>query len=1269
MVAGPQYKWWKRRRVGGMLSAGALCLLLGSLWGSTALAEEDQDPQEGQEVQEVQEGPEEAPEVPDDEWMEEEGEEPDAPSQLDGPTLPTRDLEAPEDADPEFEAQLEAYREAVDRYSEAIEQYQQAIENLVQTEFDRRMAEIDERYDPRIFQAQEVEREQREEAIASLEAFLEDYPNDPQLTPDAIFRLAILFDQQEEDQYETAQDEYFDALDEWEEEREGDRPQAPQRSYAESQPLFESLIEDWPEYRGLDLAYYFLAHIEWEQEAWEASRDYAAALIEENPESDFVSHAWLMIGEYYFENAEKDGPDQIRDNLMLALDAFEEAGSARGREQLTDANYVRVIYSWAWAHYRLENYPEAIDIFRDVVLLIDELAAETGEERELLREDALAHLAEILAMEDWDLAAVDIERDTVMNRVEEYLNEGDDFEHDVLVMLGEELMDYRRYEEAIEVYEYVLELDPLHPDNPEIHAQVVASLHRSFRDEEAFEVRRQMIDYYGEGSAWHEHQHRQGNEAALRAMDQMVRDYLLMAATWFHEQAQTTRNEALVSQDSALLENAQEQYRTASGAYREFLEHYPNDPEIYQWNFYFAETLFYSEQYREAFDQYKVVRELDIPDNPFQETSAYNAVQALEFLIREEVERGNLSPRALGGADLEAARDEADEAGEEREIDEDAILEQVEVEGIPIPELVREYVTNIDRYVVLGLENEQDPYLHAKFAFQAAKVFHDFEHYDESRTRFEWVVDNFSDHEVAFLAGSLILESYRRENDFEGLTEWAERLEGVIEGEQAEAVRAEIREFRMVGMFRAAEEMMEEERYEEAAREFHRLAREAPDHALAPRALNNAAGVSELINDYDQAISYYEELFTEYPEDPLSQRAVYRVAVNSEWLFDFDRSVRHYELFYNQFEGPTPEELEALGFDIEENREEALLQSAQMNEYLQRYERSAEAYEEYAETYSEGEYYAETLWLAAQTWEKAGRQGERDRLYDRFEDEFGEDPDYVARIFRIKLTHAREHEEADRQAQADSQYEAILELYADWHEDREEPLPGDAEIREAAAESRFMLAERKFEEWDSIRIEGTLQQQQNRLQDRLDGIDEVQSSYREVIDFGNLDWNLAAYFRIGNMLHRMADALFDVPNPFDEGTDEYWVYQDTLDDLAFPLEDNAVQRYEQVIAMARQHEIVNEWTQRALEEIHEYEPSDYPFYVEEQRPYEIAMDRAVPLLSYGAYQRRLERRDWRDQQEGMDTIEPEIDEEVDDPEEFDDDFEEMEDLDIDDEAM
>lgn len=1211
-----------------VLVAG-LCISV-SAYGEEPDADSEQQPEQVDDDRDPVDGPE----VPDDEFME--GEEEEDADEDDESLLPTADIEAPRDADPEFEEHLEGYRAAYERYSEAIEDYQRELQHLVETEFERRMAEIDEAFDPRIREAQVVERHRRGEAIESLEEFIAEYPGDPEFTPDALAQLGVLYDQREQDEYEQAQEEYF----EHRQQNPDEHIDAPLRSYDDSREVFEELIGQWPDYPGIDLAYYYMTHMEWDLHNWEEAREMAGELIRQRPDSEFVPHAWLIVGEYYFDQADKDGPEHIRDNLQLALEAFEEAGSEAGRQYLSDDNYVRVVYSWAWSHYRLENYPEAIGVFRDAVELIDELAELTGVGRELLREDALAHLADILAMEDWELDGVADERDTVQRRVEQYLSEGDDYEREVLVLLGEQLLEFLREDEAIWVFQRVLDLHPLHPENPEVHAQIIAALHRDYREEEAFAVRREMIDYYGEGSSWHEHQQRMGNEGAIREAENLVRDYLLMAATWYHEQAQTQRNEAMVSQDPALLALTEEKYALAADAYEEFIRNYPNDREIFQWTFYYAETLYYAGDYEAALEQYQVVRELDIADNPFQEVSAFNAVQALEFLMREEVEAGNLTPVALGGADMEEAREAADSVEQERDIDEDEILEQADVEGMPVPSMVEDYVTAMDRYVVLGLENEDDDYLDAKLAFQAAKVFHDFRHFDESRERFAWVVENYSEHEVAYLAGSLILESFRQENDFQSLTEWAEKLEGVITGEQAEAVRAEVREYRLVGMFQAGEQALEEDDPRAAAEQFAQLAREDPDHELAPRSLNNAASVYEMIGDYDKAIEHYEELFRDYPDHPLSTRAVYRVAVNSEWLFDYDRSLRHYQLFYEEFEGPTPEVLEELDFDIEQRRQEALLYTAQISEYLQRYDDAARTFEDYFGQYPEADEAAETLWAASEMWEKAGRTDDKLRVLEEYIDEYGDQHDHGQRLIEARAKMAEVHERRGRRGATDRERERIVETVDEWIEEGDLP-EGDAAIRAHAAESRFMLVERELEEWEQITIEGTLQQQERRLEEKVEGTEELIDKYEEVFEYGNLDWNLAANFRMGDLLHQMAEALFDVPIPFEEGTEEYWVYQDTLDSIAFPLEDRAVERYEETIERARENEIVNEWTERTLQALQEYAPAEYPYFEDERRPRRDTIDLGIPLLSQEEYERRMERRE-TELDEQLDAVDTDV---------------------------
>ena len=1146
---------------------------------------------------------------------------------LEGPRIPRADLVAPESADPEFEEELTGYRDAFERYAAAIQEYQDTMENLVRTEFEVRMAEINARFDPRIRMALTVEEERRGEAIATLESYLADYSSDPENTPDALFRLALLYDQQEDSDYGHATREYFEAINRIDDP--GQWPEAPVRSYAQSQEMFTRLITEWPEYRAIDLAYYFMAHIEWEQGNSDRARDLAAELIRRVPESEFVPHAWLMIGEYHFEAAEGERPEEIRESLLLALDAFKRAASEEGKESLTDANYIRAIYSWAWSEYRLENYPGAIEIFKDVIEVLDEAAARTGQRRDALRDDSIGHLAEILAIEEWDLSGVSYEEDRVIARIERHLSSGANYEREVLVRLAEELFNFLRFEETIEVYEYVLASDPLHPDNPELHSRVVVALHRDFRDEEAFAVRRQMMEYYGHQSGWYAHQQRRGNEAAIRRADNLVRDNLLMAATWYHEQAQSSRNEALVRRDPALVAVAEEQYAIAAGAYREFLRQFPNDGEIYQWNFYYAETLYYSAQYEEAFEQYQVVRELDIPENPFQEGSAFNAITALEFVMRDRVQAGELTPRALAGLDLEGSREEAEQLVETRDLEDERALQAVVVEGELIPPLVMDYITAMDRYVVLQLENERDRFLGAKFAFQAARVYYDFRHNDEARRRFAWIVESYPDHEVAYLAGSMILESFRQENDYASLAEWAERLGDVIQGEQAEAIRAEVQEYRLIALFRAAEELYNAEEYEGAAEEFLRIYRDAPDHRLAARALNNAAVAYETIGRYGDASDQYEELARQFPDNEFTPRAIYRVAVNAEWLFDYEKAIRHYQLFYDQFRGPTPESLQAMGFDIEASREDALLNVAQFREYLQRYREAAQGYESFHSTYRENEFAANALWAAAEAWEKAGDEAAMIRVIREYISTYGDAPAHAERAMQGRMRLARIYDGRGDQRRRNGEYQEILSTFASWEEAEQAPARFNS-MRAIAAEVKFLEVEEEFAVWDAIRIRGTLAQQQRLLREKIEGVERLSGRYQEVLPYRNLDWNLAVYFRLGNLLHRLAEELYEVPVPFEEGSDEYWEYRDVLDEIAFPLEDAAIERYEEAYQRARDNEIVNEWTRRTLEELHGFQPANYRLYREERRPRAKVMEGGIPLLSQEAYEERMLREDWRD---------------------------------------
>ncbi|CAN0586926.1 unnamed protein product, partial [Laminaria digitata] len=123
----------------------------------------------------------------------------------------------------------------------------------------------------------------------------------------------------------------------------------------------------------------------------------------------------------------------------------------------------------------------------------------------------------------------------------------------------------------------------------------------------------------------------------------------------------------------------------------------------------------------------------------------------------------------------------------------------------------------------------------------------------------------------------------------------------------------------------------------------------------------------------------------------------------------------------------------------------------------------------------------------------------------------------------------------------------------------------------------------------------------------------------KVFAYRNLEWTLAAGFRLGNMYQRFANMLYDAPVPYPEGSEEWDIYRGQLDDIAVPLEDKSVESYVKVVAQGRKEKIVNEWTKRALEQLNTYRPAEYPLYKEERRSVIDDAKSSLPYLDNEAY--------------------------------------------------
>ncbi len=1091
-----------------------------------------------------------------------------------------RGIEVPEDASPEFKEAYTAYGEAVTRYAAEVKDFQATVGAVVEAEYKRKAAEINEKFDARIRAQEVVERRRRVDAIAAFESFLERYPREPRYSPDAKFRLAELYFEKANDDYLLADEQYQVQMAAYEAGQVPDPPAEPIRDYGKTMQTFESLIAEWPDYRLLDGAYYLLAYCHLQMGDDQKARALFAELIVRRPDSEFVPEAWIRIGEYHFEYNE----------LELAKQSYLEA------MKFPDSKFFdKALYKLAWTYYRQDNFDQAIKEFKRLVEYSDDLERRTGQSGSVLRAEAVQYIAISLAEEDWNLDGVKDDDFGIM-RAKRYLPGEKPYEREVLSQLGEYLFENTRYADSVDVYRYMLAKYPFDRDNPESHEKIILAMLRDDNLDGAFEERGKLNSFYGPKSEWYAYQQKVGNAEAIRYSDNMVRDNLIQSATWYHSEAQKTRNEAQGREDQELMGSAMDKYAIAARGYRDFLQRYPNDKDFYQWNFYYAECLYYSGQYKPAFEQYRVVREMDVPNNQYQETAAFNAVKSLEFLIGNEIKNGKLPSKVL--PNLEEARETAknqETARDEEEIERSDQKRVVSAE--PIPPMVMDYITAMDRYVVLGLKNEEDKYLDAKFAFQAGKVFFDFKDYPTARKRFEWVINKYPDNEVAYLAGSLILETYRDENDFTGLAAAAEKLSNVIQGEQAEAIRQEVREFKLGALFKSAEQLFAEKKYEAAAEEYVRLLKEDPDTKYAAKALNNAAVAYENVKRYESAMKLYERVYKEHPKDPLAPYGLYRVAVNQERFFDFDEAVQSYELFYDKYERKDPAEVLAVvpDFDLTKKRGDALKSAAVLRENLQDYDGAAKGYEAYVAAYPSSKEASDVSWQAVLAWEKAGKKSKKTKAINNFISDYGSQSKNDARVLEGLMKIADDYEKANSRRNADKYYKRIISEYKARGQGPGSPAAF------YAAKAQFMLAERQFEEWDRVKIRGNMKKQGKLLKQKIEGQKKLTVAYEDVWTYQSLEWTMASSYRIGSLYQGFARSLYEVPIPFSEESEQYDIYRTQLEDIAIPLEDEAIVRYEKTIAKAREAKIVNEWTKRTLEQLNTYKPADYPLFKEERQ--------------------------------------------------------------------
>ena len=1105
-------------------------------------------------------------------------------------------------------------------FKERTEQFNEVLTGIIRRTYEQRKRGIEEKYSRQVDYEEEMRNLARLRAIEYFERFLKKYPDDPPYTPDAMFRLAELYFEDNYVNYLEASENYIDLLEKFDRGELASEPEEPVKDYSRTIKLFEDLIRKYPDYRLIDGAYYLLgfclaeigkfkeSRVAWlglvcsnkfdyesetaprpvsDEEKMELDRpsstlpggtpNLSEAIEEEffvNPYNDctpiredskFFAETWLRVGEYHFDF------DYSKYGLEKAISAYSKLMSMPDNKYYDEA-----LYKLAWTYYRADKYPESIKHFSMLVDFSDQKKRETGRTGSQMRPEAVQYLAICFSEEDWDGDQLPDEA-TGLQRIQDptYMPQDRAWTQEVYQQLGQIYFDQVKYPQAIAVWETTLQKYPNAPEAPKIQEQIATAYDRSREFENSLNARAKLADYGRDSKWWEANEDR---PEVQREAEQLAENALYDTAIHHHQVAMNLRQRGVTTQDPEMLERAVQEYNLAARAYKEYLDTYPNRPDAYELNYNLADAYYFSGQFELAAVEYAATRDSNL-DDKYREECGFKYIKSLEEILAKAEKEG-----------LVSIREEPPEPSGEPPT----------IERFEYPEILARLMEGREIYVKQNPDHRRTP----PFRYQNARMEYIYGHWDEARTNFESIFEAYCATEAGGLAWSTLVNMAGALNQLDE----AERLaklqqEKQCAGSDEERMKAggEAVEILQTAQFRhamekfaEAQEKQDNTMYEEAANMLVSAVEQNPEHPEAALAINNAAVAFERVQRFDSALKMYEKIVNDYPDSSFVDRALFRLAYSSFKFFEYEKAIDNYLILADDKR-----------FKDSEHREDAIRNAATILTFLQRYDKAIVYWKKYADITSDRALKVEASFRAASLNKETNRWSrlisEMNTFIKRFSGVKEAGPYIIHGYYLIYKGYV----ETRKRSRVVSALRDIVSAYS-----RYNIKSGSAEA-EYAAEADFLLIEREMEDFEKFRIYGDVDKIKRLRDEGAKKVQKLENEYRRIKTYGRPVWTVAAQYRIGYAYEILAKAILNIPPPppprelakqikrlpqadrqmiIDQYHDQFRM---AMEKLVTGMEERAIKEYELTVQLAKKGNISNKWTIEAIQRLNSYKPEQY----------------------------------------------------------------------------
>ena len=1112
---------------------------------------------------------------------------------------------------PYTQAELDVLKEIEADYKRmeaASERHHLRVKEYLYGQYLDRKARLEQRYTAAIKEAEADERKRHLAAIALLEKFIVEYPDHPQFTPDAMFRLADLYLDESNYEFEKKFDEVADAA------ATGDATgvddSAQRADYSKSLALWTDIIKRFPEYRQRAGTMYLLAY--YLKETGEDRKSLAvyrglvcgnkydpmaapppppnrdkvrlstaaqaktkfvnpyADCVAITEEVELIQDAWVRgVGDIHFLT-----PGELNEAIV----SYEKV--ARDKKS---KYYDEALYKLAWSYYRNDDFLKAIAAFDESVAYSDSLVAQ-GKEPLPLRPEALQYIA-IAFTDPWSL---DEQPDPVRawDRAFNFYKDrlGEPHVRDVFEQLGDTFDVLEATDQAILAWRVSLEKWPLHPTNPLVHQKIVNALEKRGNTAAADEEAAKLASAYSVGTEWYaaNETNREAMEAQARIRERMLR----AAAENTHKAAQIARTEYLAKPTPEGKTKYVQLYKRAAELYANFIEEYPTSADVYEFTYRLGECSFFAEDYMTAIAYYRWVRDHRELSQLRFEKSARSIIQSYQAEIDKQVKAGQM--REPPEPTIESLK---------------ALPKPIK--PMDIPPIYKELQAALDEYQTIV----NDPSSAPQMGMLAGIISYRFLNLDDAARRFEHTFDKFCGTPEAVKAKDGLLAIYEIQNKDKQFKETNEKFITKKCGSDKDIALARVQN--RSKEFREAEDLFNQKAYDQAGIAFYRYLKKAPqDDPNLPIALYNSAVAYEKSGKPKTAAYLYKE-FTDNA-DPRFRgsdyylAALYNTAASNYKAFDYKAAVTGYLEVVRVSSEKGRKVPPTFDLTLDQLKLTALFNAAVIRELDRVYDDprgepgtgAVSLYKKYEAAEADRRKKDRASWAIARIWDTAGDTTKLSAAYADWRKKYGRDQnnadDYVFSYWNL----AKKFEKKGRKKDAAEMKKATMTAWSTVGS------PRNSAAGDMAAEFDFEQADVYYNQTFvpfKIKAAPKTKKEAERILDNLDSLaKKSRDRYLSLAKYESGPWGLAGLTRVGDVFYFQALKIAEIPVPKeimemdakfpDKGI--YAQYMDVLQNLVKPLEEQAKGQWIKVVDAGKAQGVVNQWTQLAQERLHDFISQD-----------------------------------------------------------------------------